>query len=123
MTNTRADFAATFESLKALLQPHAPDLLVKVDTADEYSLDTPYSEKWRKELFFGAVQIRKSYVSFHLFPVYMYPELLDGVSDDLRKRMQGKSCFNFRAVDPTLRAELTDLTRRGLERLRGEGIV
>jgi hypothetical protein len=27
--------------------------------------------------------------------VYLEPSLLDEISDALRKRMQGKSCFNF----------------------------
>jgi hypothetical protein len=40
----------------------------------------------------------KSYVSFHLIPVYMFPDLLKGLSPALEKRMQGKSCFNFKTV-------------------------
>ena len=47
-------------------------------------------------MFFGAVQIRKSYVAYHLYPVYTNPELLDEISAPLKKRMQGKSCFNFK---------------------------
>ena len=123
MAGDRSEFTTTFEELKTVLEPHAPELLVKVDSAEEYSLDTPYSQKWEKELLFGAVQIKKNYVSFHLFPIYMYPDLLDDVSGDLKKRMQGKSCFNFTKVEPGLQKELMDLTRRGFERLRREGII
>ena len=123
MAVDRSDFDTTFGELKTVLEPHARELLVKVDSPEEYSLDTPYSPKWDKELHFGAVQIRKNYVSFHLFPAYMYPDLLDDVSGDLKKRMQGKSCFNFVGVDPALKDELTELTRRGFERLRREGIL
>ena len=42
-------------------------------------------------------------------PVYVDPGLLDDVSPELRKRMQGKSCFNFTSVDEPLFAELGDL--------------
>ena len=48
-------------------------------------------------------------------PVYVEPSLLDGISPGLRRRMQGKSCFNFAKVDEALFAELEDLTRAGFE--------
>jgi hypothetical protein len=117
------DFPAIFEQLKKVLSPFADRLLVKQDTAAAYSLDTPYAAKWKRELFFGSVQMGKSYVSFHLMPVYMYPELLAGVSEPLKKRMQGKSCFNFKRADPELFAELEELTRRGFARLEEEQLV
>ncbi len=34
------------------------------------------------------------------------------MSPDLKKRMQGKSCFNFKTPDPVLFEELAALTRR-----------
>jgi hypothetical protein len=83
-------------------------------------LDDPYSEKWKKELFFGLAQIKKNYVSFYLMPVYMYPELLKDVSPELKKRMQGKSCFNFKKVEPALIEELAALTRKGAEQFKEE---
>jgi len=57
-------------------------------------------------------------------PVYADPSLLEGLSMALRKRMQGKACFNFtRPLDERTRAELTELTRRGVERYRQLGLV
>jgi hypothetical protein len=117
MTKTQ-NFRETFERLKQILKPYEENLTVKRDGPEGYSLDTPYSEKYKKELFFGAVKINKNYVSFHLMPVYMFPGLLDGLSPALKKRMQGKSCFNFTPSDEPLLAELSDLTRRGVERFR-----
>ena len=110
------DFPIVFEQLKNILKPYARDLTVKADTADTYYLDGPYSEKWKKELFFGSAQIKKNYVSFYLMPVYMHPELLKDASPELKKRMQGKSCFNFKKVEPELFAELAELTRRCAEK-------
>ena len=114
------DFPTVFEQLRSILKSHAQNLTVKADTGDTYYLDGPYSEKWKKEVFFGSAQIKKNYVSFYLMPVYMYPELLKDVSPELKKRMQGKSCFNFKKVEPELFAELTELTRRGAEKFREE---
>ena len=109
-----------FGQLRNILKPYANDYTVKADTPDTYYLDGPYSQTWKKELFFGSAQIKKNYVSFYLMPVYMYPELLQDISPELRKRMQGKSCFNFKKVDPAVFAELAELTRKGAEKFKKE---
>jgi hypothetical protein len=75
-------------------------------------------EQFKKEMFFGAVQIKKNYVSYHLMPVYVFPELLKDLSPSLKKRMQGKSCFNFKKVDQETLAELGQLTARGFEQFK-----
>jgi hypothetical protein len=114
------DFPQVFEHLKNILKPYARQLTLKVDTSDTYYLDGPYSEKWKKELFFGSAQVKKNYVSFYLMPVYMYPELLKDISPELKKHMQGKSCFNFKKVEPALFEQLAKLTRKGAEKFKQE---
>jgi len=57
----------------------------------------------------------KNYVGYHLMPVYMNRVLQKRISPELKKRMQGKACFNFSEVDPALFRQLTDLTAAGLE--------
>ena len=114
------EFPIVFEHLKNILKPYANTLTITADTSDSYSLDGPYSEKWKKEVFFGAAQVKKNYVSFYLMPVYMYPELAKEISPALKKRMQGKSCFNFKKVEPGLFNELTELTKKGAEKFKQE---
>ncbi|MEW6285371.1 MAG: DUF1801 domain-containing protein [Chloroflexota bacterium] len=114
----KTDFASVFQELKKILQPFAPKLTVKTDSADVYYLDGPYSPKWKKELYFGSVHIQKNYVSFYFMPVYMYPDLLNGISPELKKHMQGKSCFNFKQVEPALFKELKALVRKGYDRFK-----
>lgn len=63
---------------------------------------------------FAGVKLGKRYVSHYLMSVHMDPDR-HPVSPDLRKRMQGKSCFNFTRVDDGLFDELADLTARGRE--------
>jgi hypothetical protein len=113
---TNPEFPIVFEKLKSILEPYAKNLTLKMDTSNTYYLDGPYSEKYKKELFFGSAQIKKNYVSFYLMPVYMYPDLLKGISPGLKKHMQGKSCFNFKQVEPDLFKELAALTKKGYER-------
>jgi hypothetical protein len=114
------DFPIVFEQLKKILRPYAEKLTLTTDTPETYSIDGPYSEKWKKQLFFASTVTKKNYVSFYLMPVYMYPELLQDISPELKKRMQGKSCFNFKKVEPALFAELATLTRKGAEKFKTE---
>lgn len=116
--SAQTDFPPVFNALKAILQPYATRLNLRHDTDETYYLDGPYSEKWQRVLFFASVQIKKNYVSFYLMPVYMFPELLKDISPELQKHMQGKSCFNFRKVEPALFEELAGLTLRSVERFQ-----
>ena len=114
------EFPVVFDQLKKILQPYALKMSVTTDTPEAYSLDGPYSEKWKKAVFFGSAQIKKNYVSFYLMPVYMFPDLLKDISPELRKHMQGKSCFNFKKVEPALFKELAGLAQKGAERFKKE---
>jgi hypothetical protein len=117
------EFQATFKRLKAVLKEYEKRMVLKANAAENYCLNTPHTEKYQRELFFGAVQIKKNYVSYHLMPVYMFPELLKDVSRVLKKRMQGKSCFNFKAIDEDLLRELSALTKKSFERLKKEKLI
>ena len=114
----QSDFPLIFDQLKSILKPYAKNLTITADTATGYSLDGPYSEKYKKVVFFGAAQIQKNYVSFYLMPVYIFPEILKGISPELKKHMQGKSCFNFKKIEPDLFKELKQLTRLSVEHMR-----
>jgi len=62
------------------------------------------------------VRLGKAYVSFHLMPLYMSPVLTKSISPALKKRMQGKTCFNFKTdPGPELIAELKRLTEAALK--------
>ena len=117
---SNTDFPIVFEQLKTILKPYAQRLTLTTDTPDTYYIDGPYSKKWKKQLFFASTVIKKNYVSFYLMPVYMYPELLNDISPELKKRMQGKSCFNFKKVEPELFNELAELTQKGAEKFQQE---
>ena len=111
-----------FIRLKEILTPYNGRLEVSADRPGCFELSTPPTATDKKGMFVAAVRDGKAYTSFHLMPVYSFPELLDSASPELRKRMQGKSCFNFSHVDEALFGELADLTSRGLERFGALGV-
>jgi hypothetical protein len=107
------DFAKAFYGLKMVFAKYEKHLQVTADTREKYYLETRSPSYNGKPLFFGAVLRGRAYVSFHLMPLYWEPSLANGISTSLRKRMQGKSCFNFLAPDAALFRELAKLTSRG----------
>ena len=120
LTATSADFTAVFDGLKNVMGAVACELRPTADEPRKYYLVTKANSWKGGPMFFGAVMMGKSYVSYHLMPLYACPELVKTVSSDLKKRMQGKSCFNFRAPDVALFAELSELTKAGLEKYRAK---
>jgi hypothetical protein len=71
-------------------------MTVTVDEPGHYQLASPtMTDRVGRPLFCASVQINKNYVSYHLMPVYGNKALRDSLSASLKKRMQGKSCFNF----------------------------
>ena len=117
------DKLAVFQALQPILEDCSQHLTVVTDEADCYYLDTRHIMKNKKHLFFGAVQIKKNYVSYHLMPVYVRPSLLDSISEPLRERMHGKSCFNFVRIEPELVNELASLTEAGYRFYVEEGYI
>jgi hypothetical protein len=109
------DFEGTFKQLKEIFRPYAAKLHVVHDTDTNYYLDMHHVMKNKQRVFFGGVRTGKGYVSFHLMPVYASAELLKTISPELKKRMQGKSCFNFKTPDEKLFKELAKLTRAGFK--------
>ena len=114
-----ADFDRVFARLKGILEPYGRRMHVCEDGSTSYGVDMAPETDRNPTTWFGGVRLGKRYVSFYLMPVYVQPSLLDGISPELRRRMQGKSCFNFTAVDDGLFAELEALTRTGYERTAG----
>lgn len=107
------DFTPVFSELRAIMLAAAKDNPVAKDTPGDLVVHMPRLGKNGKPEWFGAVAIKKTYVSYHLFPLYTDPSLGAGMSDALAKRQQGKSCFNFKTVEPELFAELAALTQKG----------
>ena len=115
------DFPVLVEALKAIFSKYGNKLVTKADSRMGYMLTTkspsPFPQHKGEPMFFGAVRTGKAYVSFHLMPIYTCPELTANISHALRKRMQGKSCFNFKTMpDPALLAELSALTKAGFDK-------
>jgi hypothetical protein len=116
-------FATIFVRLRKILEPHSVRLTVTANAPDHYCLELAFSPKLKKAMPAAWVKIGKGYVSYHFMPVYMFPKLRERLSEELRARMQGKSCFNFKVPDETLFKELERLTTEGFAMCRQAGFA
>jgi hypothetical protein len=117
------DTSSVFEHLRSILAPYGERMDVTTNTDSHYYVNTRHVQKNKTPLFFGAVQVKKGGVSYHLMPVYVRPELLASVSPELRSKMQGKSCFSFKEPDTKLFKELAALTKAGFASFEEQGLA
>ncbi len=116
------DFDSVHAELRRIMLAASEGLLINRDDPGDLIVRTPgIDPKTKEHGWFGTVTTKKSYVAYHLIPLYAHPGLADSISPALAKRRQGKTCFNFKSVDPVLFAELADLTRRGAALARTAG--
>ena len=117
------NFDKVFDKLKAIFQPYVKKMDIAQDNQTYYLLNTRYIMKNKQPLCFGGVRLGKAYVSFYLMSVCASPDLLKGMSPELKQRMQGKSCFNFKEVDEKLFKELAQLTKAGAAKFSDEKFI
>ncbi len=112
------ELAGVFAALKDILEPYEKDLHVLPYKPEYYCLVTRLAVRKGKPVWFAAIRMGKNYVSYHFMPVYMNPGMQKRIPPELKKRMQGKACFNFSEVDPALFRQLSELTATGFEGYR-----
>jgi hypothetical protein len=107
------DFEAVHARLREILLKHRGDLVVTKDGPGGIAIEIPGLEgkPWG---YVAGTRLGKSYVSYYLMPVYASAELNASVSPALRRRKQGKACFNFTKIDESLVEELEQLTAEGI---------
>ena len=109
-----ADFDAVHARLRSIFDPYRDRLTVSKDGPEGLYLELPGFEgkPWG---YVGGTRLGKAYVSYYLMGAYD-GGLQSAMSPELRKRMQGKTCFNFTKVDEGLFAELERITAQAIAR-------
>ncbi|MEL7199498.1 MAG: hypothetical protein AAGL10_14400 [Pseudomonadota bacterium] len=107
-----SDFETIFGTLRGtMLEVVDGALMVTDDKPGSLTVKSQRLDAKGQPVWFGTVTIKRSYVAYHLMTLYEHPELAAGISDDLAKRKQGKTCFNFKKSDQALFDELAELTK------------
>jgi len=120
------DFLPVFDALRDVLRKQSKKLAIQKDEPGYYALDSrkpsPLPQHKGRPMPLGAVKLGKASVSYHLVPLYTDPALMKHVPPALKKRMQGKACFNFKAApDRELLRELGDVTEIAVKHWKAKG--
>lgn len=109
------DLDAVHRRLREILRRNAGSMTVSRDGPAGMVVEMPgyEGEPWG---YVAGTRLGKRYVSYYLMSIYATPELMAGMSSGLRRRMQGKSCFNFSTIDEPLFAELEAVTAKSIAR-------
>lgn len=118
---SKPDLAPVFAALCRVLEKFVGnDVRVQTDKPGDYHLEIPSILHRKKPIYFAGLRMGKNYVSFHLLSLYYNPDLMKSISPALKKRNQGKACFNLTQIDPECFAELEKLTAAGLKKFKSE---
>ena len=111
------DLTALQTRLEAVLDPYRD----RLEAFDLYG--APYLRRpgARAHDWFAGVSAGKGVMRFFLLPMHSHPDLLDGISTELRKRKTGASLFAFKTLDDERLAELEGLVARAFDRYMSEG--
>ena len=120
--DANSSFTPAFSALRSILAEYERGLVIVADEPGNYYLNTRTLGPNKRPIAFGGVRIGKAYVSYYLMCAYAGNVQL-GMSPALKRRMQGKACFNFKSVDPELFDELRSVTRTGYEAWKKLGWV
>jgi hypothetical protein len=128
----KPDSEIVFRRLRDILRKHAGQLAVKSDSPVEYCLEGTTGPEtvriWKGKMRAAKipvawVTIGKAYVSYHLMGIYGNAALTKKLSKNLRARMQGKSCFNFKNSDEELFGELESVTSESIAAFKKGGYI
>jgi hypothetical protein len=126
-----AEFEFIFGRLRAILQKHKGNFSV-MDEPANYCLAgnvgpaalAAWKGKMRKPIMpIAWVSIGKAYVSYHLMGIYANQKLQKSLSKELKARMQGKTCFNFKTSNEALFSELEAVTATSIDDFRKAGFI
>jgi hypothetical protein len=106
------DLADIEARLERILDPYRD----RLEPATIYNIPMLRRRGAKAQDWFAFVKPASKHVSFFLLPIHTWSDLVEPLSPALRKRLTGKSAFNFKAVDEAEMAELEALVARAFER-------
>lgn len=123
-----ADLKEIFAALRPLLRKYQPPLIPKKDNdscLDLWSIKNVVIEsRKKKEVYFAAIIIQKSYVGFYFMPVYADAEGMKKVfAPELLALMKGKSCFHIKKMTPELLGQIESALEAGFALYKERGWV
>ena len=103
------DLKAVELRLRAILDPYREHLV----ESTIYSMPVLRRKGAKKHDWFAGVQPVDGAVKFNFLPMHGNPDLLEGISADLRRHKTGASVFRFTEIDENLAGALETVVAKG----------
>jgi hypothetical protein len=103
------DLKAVELRLGAILEPFREHLV----ESTIYSMPVLRRKGAKKHAWFAGVQPVEGAVKFNFLPMHENPDLIAGISADLRRHKTGASVFRFTEIDENLAGELETVVAKG----------
>jgi len=97
--------------LRAVLEPY----LGRLEPFEVYGVEMLRRPGAGAHDWFAGVRAGGNSVKFSLLPMYTHPDLIEGISWELRKNKSGASVFTFTTIDTQVLAELEALVARAFD--------
>lgn len=121
------DLPLIFENISTLLKRYQPPLVPKTERDGYLDLwskkEVIIAGRPRKEVFFAAAIIQKSYVGFYFMPVYIDSELKKVFEPELLSMLKGKSCFHIKKNDPEIMRQIERALKIGFDIYQKNGWI
>lgn len=109
----------TFGKIRETFKKFVPPLSVMLDNNERFDLysqkDVELFGRKYKEIYFGSVILKPKYTGFYFMPIYIFPELLNDIPEELKKLQTGKSCFHIKKYDQDVMKAVDKLIKAGFE--------
>ena len=109
----KPDDPAAVVALETAVRGMLAGHVLELEPGTIYGLEVFRRHGARAHDWFAGVQRVEGAVKLNFLPMHAHPELLDGISPELRKRKTGASVFRLRPGDEALLAELESVIARG----------
>ena len=110
------------------LKSHQPTIKSKEDTAEKYevygTIEAMQGKKKVDGIYFATVQPKAKDVRFYFFPLYTHrEEIIDSLSDELKKALKGKTCFHIKSMSEAMSKEIEALVNTAIGLYQNDGLL
>lgn len=111
-----------------VLKQQKKALKAVIDNEERYevtgTIEAMQGKKKVEGIYFASVVPKPKDIRFYFFPLYTHrEELLDTLSDELKKSLKGKTCFHIKAISDEMEKEIKEMVKTGVKLYQKDGLL
>ncbi len=114
------------DTLKRLLKTQTPPLKVRKDNEATFEVaGTKEAMQGKQKVdgyYFASVVPKPKDIRLYFFPIYTHVDEYN-ISSELKKCLEGKSCFHIKKLSPEMEQEIDSMIKKGVELYIKDGVI